>query len=160
MAAFVLNLTISGETQILSALSRFGEYAEDLTHPFEEMATDFKQIEAKRFAAQGPGWAPLSHDYAMWKAARYGSKPILQREGHLLGSLTGGAGFVKEITATGMVLGTSVKYARFHQKGTGRMPARKVVDFEAADRTRWAKILQRHLVAAARKANLPVEASA
>ena len=159
MAAFVLELVIDGEQQVLSALSRFGEYANDLHVPFGEMATDFARAEGARFAAQGPGWAALSPEYAAWKAAHYPGKPILQRTGALLGSLTGGAGFIREITDEAMTLGTRVGYARFHQRGTGRMPKREVIRLQPEDRLRWAKIMQKHLVAEARRAGLMAEAT-
>lgn len=157
---FVLDFKIDGESQVLSALSRFGEYADDLREPFAKMADDFVRIEGERFDAEGPGWAPLSPRYARWKEANYPGRPILVREGHLRESLTGGAGFVREITKDSMVLGSSVKYALYHHRGGSRLPMREVVRLSAEDRTRWAKILQAYLVSKARAAGLDANAGA
>lgn len=160
MAAFVLSIDVAGDVQVLSALSRFGEYATDMRDAFDKIADDFqKNVSPERFAKEGPGWAPLSPAYARWKAREYPGKKILERTGDLKSSLEGGPGAIRIVTKDALVLGTSIPYARYHQSGTSRMPQREVVRIGQFDRIQWAKIVQAHLVAAAKKAKLEVKAA-
>jgi len=153
---FVLEFAFDGDVQIMTGLSRFGEYARDLRPAFREISADFKQVTAATFAAQGPGWPPLNPRYAAWKARHYPGRPLLVRTGALQSAATGGSGYVERLEPLVMQLGVNVRYAHFHQQGTGRMPARKLVDFreDPAVQRRWAKIIQRHLVRESRRAGL------
>lgn len=89
--------------------------------------------------------------------------PILERTGDLLRSLTspGTADAILQITKAGLTIGSSVPYAKFHQTGTGKMPARPPWQFVDAtgdlDRNVWLDIGNVMAVAqgrAVRKANL------
>jgi phage gpG-like protein len=64
------------------------------------------------------GWKPRKNP-APW--------PLMIRTGKLMSSLTSLFGPPNEINATSATFGTKVEYAKFHQYGTSRMPARKVV---------------------------------
>lgn len=64
------------------------------------------------------GWNPRSSP-APW--------PLMRRGGALMGSLTSLVGSPNEIRATSAQFGTDVEYAKFHQSGTSKMPARKIV---------------------------------
>jgi hypothetical protein len=78
----------------------------------------------------GDPWAQLSEPYASVKAATYGDKPILQREGGLRQSASRPQ---RRATPTSLELtfdGSGAKHgpiAAYHQEGTTRMPARKLV---------------------------------
>lgn len=153
---FVLEFSFDGVTQVATALSRFGEYARDLRPAYREISADFKKIAAETFSHSGPGWAPLSPTYAAWKGRHFPGKPILVRTGELQTAITGGSGYVEKLEPLIWQVGVRHPAATFHQRGTSRMPARKLVDFrrDPSIQRRWAKIVQRHLVAESRRAGL------
>jgi phage gpG-like protein len=96
------------------------------------------EAEAKRqFDARGRGpnegkWAPLSAQYAEWKAKRYPGKGILERTGTLRAALTqSSSGFAeREWSDSQFNFGTrNVQWASYHQVGAGKMPPRPPFDF-------------------------------
>lgn len=151
MTQFSLN--IEGEEQVSRLLSRTTERASDL-RPFIDWVGDFLPTTMKeQFDSEGGrtgGWAPLSPDYAAQKALRYGSQPILVASGRMMRSLTTpGAGSInRKIGRDSLEFGTSVPYAIFHQKGTSRMPQRRIIDLTESDRRSILKGLQKHLFGA------------
>ena len=102
----------------------------DFSPVFEVARKDLEKANAENFSTGGlpvGGWTPRRSDYG-W--------PILQRTGDLRDSLTNLVGPSAEfrrlgVTAETARFGTNVEYAKFHQSGTRRMPARQVV-FEPA----------------------------
>lgn len=149
---FTLSFEVEGEEQLKRAFSRFGEYAQDLRDEFKEIARDFHEtVEQKQFATEGAygagGWAPLSPGYAAWKGKNYPGMPILQLTGRLMESLTGKTSdTIEEIGRQDFRLGTKAPYAIYHQKGTGRMPARPIIKLTEDDKRRWTKIIHIGLV--------------
>jgi phage gpG-like protein len=53
--------------------------------------------------------------------------PLMRRTGSLMRSLTNLFGPPNDIDATSARFGTKVEYAKFHQYGTTKMPARKII---------------------------------
>lgn len=51
-------------------------------------AEDIREAFARQSSPEGTPWRALSHPYAEEKARRYGGKPILQRTGALLASIS------------------------------------------------------------------------
>lgn len=91
----------------------------------------FEEQQVERFAAQGPGWAPLSPRYAEWKAGAYPGRGILRASGRLYESLTKPGGeAIRKATPRGMQFGTTVPYANRHNRGTGGMPKREFLRFD------------------------------
>jgi phage gpG-like protein len=72
-------------------------------------------------------WAPLKEDYDLRKRKKYGDKPILQASGDLLEDLTSDSNQGR-LSALSMTFGSSLAYAKFHQTGTSKMPARRIID--------------------------------
>ena len=68
------------------------------------------------------GWAPYDAEYA----AIAGPKPDLVMTGMLSFSLTSGL-LVEDVRGDRVEFGTRVEHAKFHQYGTTKMPARKIV---------------------------------
>ncbi len=150
---------VAGDVQLDRALSRYGDALKDLRPAFQEIAESFKQIEAKQFASEGGvgsvGWAPLSANYALWKGMHYPGKKILELSGALLASVTGaGPGYIEEIKKDSLKLGTKLPWSYWHQKATGRMPARPVIQLTEANKREWMKIIQRRAYAAAKEVGL------
>lgn len=151
MAGPVLTVTVDGQTRIKVQLRRFSSAASDMRPGFERIADWFADEERRLFDSEGsaypPGWPALSPRYADWKRRRVGNKPILEFTGRLRRSLTRrpfGQEFISRDTLT---VGTDVPYARYHQRGTGRLPRRPpLIKQNRAVKTRLTKMLQEHLL--------------
>lgn len=108
-------------------------------------------------AYTGETWTPLNPAYAAWKAKKYGEKPILQREGYLIDSLTtptsqwavfhSGPSFAE--------YGTRIVYAATHEYGdpSRSIPKRQVIPVPSkAEGSRIADAILAFLLGQARKA--------
>ena len=103
------------------------DYAETL---FPFLAT-LEQTHGQQFRSQqdssGAAWAPL----AASTIARKRHSRILYETGALEASLAGNTGdSVRAVSHRGLLFGTQVEYAGFHQEGTSRMPARPPVGMQ------------------------------
>lgn len=90
-----------------------------------------EQTHADQFRSQqdstGSRWAPL----AASTIRRKGHDRILFEKGRLEASLAGhSADSVRAVSHRGLLFGTQVEYALFHQDGTSRMPARPPVGMQ------------------------------
>ena len=143
-----LTLEVYGDRQLDRNLLRFDDRMGDLEPVFTELADDFLSIERQQFTSEGGfasgGWAPLADSTVRRRGSAH---PILVEHGDLKASLTDAAakGAIREITSDSLFVGTDIDYAPFHQRGTGRMPRRRPVEFRDADRRRWVKAIQRYL---------------
>lgn len=154
--ALRFTLTVEGETQLDREFTRFTELVTDLRPLWPGVITEAKQIFAEQFAGEGVGdrgrWKPLATAYAKLKAAKYPGKPILQRTGRLIDSLTGNtADTITRAEPDALTVGTRVFYGRYHQTGTRRMPARRPIDLNEAQRTRLMKVIQRRMLTVGRE---------
>lgn len=145
-----LSFDFYGDTQLDRTLDRFAGGVEDATPAWEAIADRFRHVELRQFRTEGAafsgGWAPLSPRYAAWKARHYPGKPILQREGDLVRSLTERPFGVEVIMPQRMWIGSDVEHGAYHQHGTPRMPRRRPVELDEAERRLWVQILQRFIV--------------
>lgn len=116
-------------------LKQMRERAGDLTPAFEKWGDDVAEEVRLNFAAEGAwfgsAWAALSPQYAAWKALHYPNKTILRRTDKLFDSLTERPMAVERIGKQQAVFGTDVKYARYHQGGTVKMPSRPFLELTA-----------------------------
>lgn len=112
-------------------LERWENQLDDSEPVFQAMAEQFGKTMTSQFRKQGghsgSQWAPLSPAYAAWKQRLFPGKPILQLGGDLRDSLIKRPFGVDEVWDKGMVVGTAVPYATYHQNGTDRMPARPII---------------------------------
>lgn len=137
----------------------------DLRPLWPEVIATFYDIEFEQFetegAASGERFDPLSTLYSEWKEHNYPGQPILQAEGDLMESLTDpeAAGAVLIPREDELVIGTSVPYARVHQRGSARrnIPARPPIRFAEAQRRRMQKAIQSGLVRFIRETGIAVE---
>lgn len=147
-----LEISVFGDVQFSRQLLRFAERANNMVPVFEVLSRDFYEMERQQFASEGAsasgGWAPLAPSTVAHKAAVGAPQEILQYSGDLLRSLTrsNAKGSRKRIRPDEMEIGTAIRYAAFHQKGTRRMPQRRPVELRASDRVRWVKAMQRWIV--------------
>ena len=84
---------------------------------------ELRKANASNFAAGG-----LPAANGPWQPRREPKPwPLMIRTGKLLASLSSLFGPPNSVGMTEAVFGTRVEYAKFHQYGTTRMPARKIV---------------------------------
>lgn len=113
----------------------------DFTPVLERAERNIQDAVSLNFATEGSlvgGWAPLSPRYAAYKIAHEGAEPLLVRTGALavaMGHLPFEIG-THELTVR---LPNSPDYLGFHERGTYKMPARRLMvtppDFAAYMRT-------------------------
>lgn len=122
----------------LEALSISAKHLQPVLDDYGAYIVD-KHIQ-NQFKRQGTPkrWAALSRDYAAWKLANYGRKPILVLTGRMK------AGFKWQATARTLVIKNSRKYWQYHQDGTDKMPARPVMQIGKRDRDQLIRIAHRH----------------
>lgn len=126
---------IKVEVSGLQALQGMSEGLRDLSPAFRGPVRDiFWAMMKAQFQAEGgytsDEWVPLSPAYARWKQRTYGDKPILQRQGFLVRSLTEDTEW--SVIRTGPTFGeygTRVPYAATHHYGDERrrIPKREVI---------------------------------
>src|SRR3954471_23324396 len=145
-----MRLEFYGEAQLDRTLARFSDNIGDARPAWEALATRFARVEARQFASEGAygsgGWAPLSERYAEWKERHYPGKPILERSGTLLHSLTVRPFPIEVLDASSMTIGSDVDYGEYHQAGGDRLPRRRPVELPDSERRTWVRLLQRFIV--------------
>jgi phage gpG-like protein len=101
----------------------------------EEVHRYMLEVEKELFDSEGSSGA---HGAWEGKQERKGNEgtPILQLSGDLMRSLTEADDphHMFFVTPTGMGMGTDLPYAEDHQRGTERMPQRRIVDFTPQNR--------------------------
>lgn len=120
--AFV-RISAPNADEISRRLRRYATQIEDARPAFTLMVRALRRSEQETFSSQG---AALG---SRWPAAADPARKVdprlLVASGDLMNSLAGQTGeSVAEIGPTRMKFGTGVPYGRFHEYGTGRMPAR------------------------------------
>lgn len=145
-----LLIEMDGDEQLNRTLTRFTDRINDARPAFDKIADRIAAGERRQFASQGGygsgGWAPLAPRYRAWKMRHYPGKPILQRTGALMESLTRRPFGIERINPQSMTVGTGLPYSTFHQHGTSRMPRRRPLELPATERVTLAKVVQRFLV--------------
>lgn len=129
--AFTFRFALPGQDLTAVGLSRLREDIGDW-QPFwkSTFLPFFYRSELEHFVTEGgstgPRFAPLSLSYALWKRRHAPGRGILQRWGALKASLTSESApdAIVRMTTSTLDVGTGVSYARYHQFGTRRMPAR------------------------------------
>jgi len=90
----------------------------------------------------GYKWKPLSPAYAAWKSRHFPGRPLLVLRGPMKRSLTSSSSRNAIFNRTGgrqLILGTRIKYAKFHQYGTSKMAARPTFKVDQGLVNAWAK---------------------
>ncbi len=153
-----LRFTINGDVVLARALSRFGEGIADFSKPLDQIEVDFAVIEEQQFASEGARggtpWPPLSPTYEAWKATHFPGMPILQATMNLWGQLAVGTGMRVERSPRRLLMEPTVPYARWHQTGTRRMPARPPVVLIEEDKRRWVRFIYNHVYDEGRRQHL------
>ena len=140
---------LNGADELDDGLARLTAKLRDLRTTWPLVATVFHQSMRKQFSSQGAhgsgAWAPLSKPYAAWKERKHPGLPIMELSGRLKESLTdpfGNADSTYEATEDTLLIGTKTPYARYHQYGTGKMPARPLIALTDEDKAAIIKIVR------------------
>lgn len=116
------NITMEADVaKAVARLEAMSVRSKDFTQVFTRARNDLERANAENFTTGGlpvGGWKPRTRDYA-W--------PIMRRTGKLFNSLANMSGPPNVITPTTASFGTNVEYAKFHQYGTTKMAARKIL---------------------------------
>lgn len=134
----------------IKALRAIKALLADLRPAYRTIIEYLRKATERQFSSEGSRsgdpWQPLSRAYAEWKAIAYPGKPILRATDAMFKSLVGKTtDSVERITKTYLTYGTRRKYARYHQKGGGRLPKRKILAVTDADRREVKKLARLHL---------------
>lgn len=151
---FRFKLEVAGEVQMDRGIARFSEAVADYRPIWPVIADDFYAEEKAQFRSEGAEggekWQELSPVYAGWKKAHYPGKPILQRTGDLVNSLTrerdpNAVRFEERKTLT---LGSKIPYAIYHQspKPRKRLPRRPEIMLTEAFKRGVTRHMQAYLV--------------
>lgn len=144
----LLHLEVEGEVQVSRMLSRTTERVKHLGPFYDEAAKILSRSVKEQLSSEGGRsehtWQPLSPGYAEWKQRRYGNAPILEASGTMRRALQP----TPEVVPDDKIFWSVPFYALFHQRGTRKMPQRRILDLNESDRRRLVKALQRHIMGA------------
>lgn len=119
-------------TRLRRRIDRMRERANDLIPAWEVVADWLSEQQRIQFDTEGARWGrpwtPLAESTLAGKLRRGEPPDILVRASVLERSLAIRTLSIERLSPRTMVLGTRVPYARFHQRGTSRMPARILLD--------------------------------
>lgn len=148
MAENVTSYIVENDQAFSRAVDRLRKATNDFRVPFGLIAKDFYRSNKKIFQLQGPGLYPdfKTLRSAQQKVAAVGFEyPLLLRTGRLASSLLnpGDGEAIRNISKTGMQLGSTVPYLKFHQSDRPRtkLPQRKAlfIDGGPFERSRGGK---------------------
>lgn len=127
-----IRITVQGEQRLRQALNRLATSIQDYSPAWKPITQIFRDAMRGQFATGGgrggKKWAPLSRAYSRWKERVAPGRPILVLKGDLVLSLTTQTGdTIQNEQPLSLSLGTKLPYAKYHQNGTRRMPARPLL---------------------------------
>jgi phage gpG-like protein len=154
---FKLKIEVIGEQAFNAALIGLNHKVDDLTPVWQAIQPLMFDIFKEQFQSEGAAgstgkWKKLSSPYKEIKAKLYGDQNILHATGAMEESMTGNTSHtVIDLQKQEAGFGTDLKYARFHQTGTARMPRRAIVALSDDQTRRMAKAIQLSLLDEIRK---------
>lgn len=124
-------MIVHGEQKLFAAIDRLIDLVRDQRRRGWQQNVDIRlDFERRYLDTEGAGgFEPLTDPYRDWKQRQVGDKPILQFSGHMYRSLTeeGAPDYVREESATSLLVGSSDPKALWHHEGRGRLPVREVI---------------------------------
>jgi hypothetical protein len=132
-----IDFNFEGFEEVRARLQAMRERSGNLVPAWEAFATWWSRENREHWQTRGARWdttwAPLS-PYTLREKARLGY-PLdpLVRTGALRRDLTLRPLALESFSQRSMALGTRREYAKFHQRGTSRMPRRRIVNARQVD---------------------------
>ena len=136
--------TVAGLQALLARLR-------DLTPAWRNLLAYLRQVTAQTFDTQGGRigqfWQPLSPAYAKFKAIKWPGQPILRASDRMFRSLTteGATDSIAQVSPQALSYGTQTPYAKYHQRGTPKLPRRQFLAVTEADRIEIKRIVRAQL---------------
>lgn len=162
-----IKISVDGKTEFDRTFSRLDAEFNDLTPIWDDVRDAVWEIEEEQFQSGGAKgangtWKPLSPAYEKAKIAKYGTLALvagtLRATDALYKSLTRQTeDTVYQKSSTEMNVGTSLPYAKFHQRGGRNLPQRKVIDLSDAQKKQLQKAIQKSLVKQIRRRGVFVD---
>lgn len=143
MVSFV-SYNVDNDKAFRNALNKAIKQVDDLRFPMGEISRDIFKTTKQNFTLKGDGRYPsLSDKYAKYKKSINPNAPILVFSGRLRDSVTGTGSdeTIRNIGKQSLVQGTKVPYASFIQSGTRKMPERKFLFIDDAQKIRLTRII-------------------
>jgi phage gpG-like protein len=163
---FTVVVDFPGQEQLIRGIATFGQDITHLQPAWEEVGNYLLQDFAAQFhneggflgAQVGPLWAQLRPATVADRMRKGypGEHPILQRSGSLMESVTqrNAAGNVFEASNEGLRIGTTHELAKYHQYGTKKMVARKMIGLRFQTRSEIVRIFGDYIRGLIRAAGL------
>lgn len=132
-----IKFNLSGDKELLRALDKLIQSATSPQPLYQEIGENLLASTRARYLdetdASGKKWAPLSPSYLSSKKKRGSAYPTEKLL--LTGKMFSSLGF--NATFSGLELGFSdeIHYAKWHQTGTPKMPARPPLGFSDGDKS-------------------------
>lgn len=157
---------LDGVPEFDRGFSRIEKEIDDHRFLWPAVSQEIYQIEVEQFETEGSAgggrWAALSVAYKKFKEVAFPNQPILRATTSLFESVTdpNASGAIFRSEQSMLTIGTSHEAAIHHQRGTGKMPARKVYSFSEQQKRRIQKAIQVGLVQLIRRQGFTVIESA
>jgi len=119
----------------------------DLRPVWPRAHASLKDYMIENFTAQGlpsGGWRPLDAEYGAWKMRHYPGAPILVKGGGLFAKILQGPDLDGRPSGASFVFSGEV--AKFHQYGTTKMPARKILFSPEVWEKQVAQMIEEYIV--------------
>lgn len=144
-----------GLTDLIASVSAQVAKLRDLRPAWRSVLLYLRRATTAQFDSKGgrsgDDWAPLSPAYAARKARIYPGMPILRASDRMFRSLVDqSSDSIAELEPREMTYGTRAPYARYHQKGTPKMPRRRILAITPEDRRYVQQAVRAHLGTQAR----------
>lgn len=158
------DFSVDGIPAFDRAFNRIEKEIDDLRFVWPAVSAEIYSIEREQFASEGAAgasgkWAALTKAYAKFKAVRFPNQPILKATTSLFDSVTSSDApdsiFRPERGA--LTIGTQREGAVWHQRGSGKMPRRRIYDFSDKQKRQVQKAIQLGLVQFIRRQGFQVE---
>lgn len=129
----------------IARLDKISKGYENWKMPLEQAeGYQLKQVK-KNFATQGSNiagkWAGLKASTVRDRLRKgFGAGPILKRTGRLKGSIAR-----KKLNKNSLEIGSDVKYFKYHQIGTGKMPRRQILGHSSQMKQKVLSLFSRYV---------------
>lgn len=131
----MITITASGLAAVARHFEEMRRRAGELSPAWEEFLTWWSQTNREQFASRGARWRspwePLAASTRRQKRREGFLADPLVRTTDLRSELVGRPLGVEHIRSDEVDAGTDISYAKFHQRGTRRMPRRRLVNAAA-----------------------------
>lgn len=156
-----ISLTFEGQAPLQQRFATWGARVADLSPAWEQVGTALLRDFESQFVQEG-GWlgAQVGPDWDALRPATVrdrirrgygGEHPILHRTGALEASATqrNASGNIFEVKPDGVTVGTDYPIAKYHQYGTRKMVARRMIGLRWDMRAKVVKIIGDYIRSAA-----------